>query len=143
MTRVNAGIPVSQLPDKILLAEHREIKRLPNHLLKHGFSASKIKEVPKVFKLGKGHVYFFLWKGAYTQGRYIELHLECLIRGFNVQDYLSNWEIYNKFPLMFNDYFPTNAAIKELKARFKERGYKLLKPKKRLILDGRYTLKLK
>ena len=30
MTRINAGIPVEKLSDQHLLAEHREIKRIPN-----------------------------------------------------------------------------------------------------------------
>lgn len=125
MTRVNAGIPVAALPDKILLAEHREIKRLPNHLKKHGFPYTKFKLVPAEFKLGKGHVYFFLWKGLYTKERYIALHEECLRRGFAVQDYTDCWDIYNKYTLMFNEYEPTAKGIAELKARFKERNYKL------------------
>ena len=30
MTRINAGIPVQSLSGKHLIAEHREIKRIPN-----------------------------------------------------------------------------------------------------------------
>ena len=30
MTRINCGIPPEELSDKHLLAEHREIKRIPN-----------------------------------------------------------------------------------------------------------------
>ena len=32
MTRINSGIPVKSLTDEHLLAEHREIKRLPYYI---------------------------------------------------------------------------------------------------------------
>jgi hypothetical protein len=34
MTRINTGIPPKELTDKHLLAEHREIKRIPNCIKK-------------------------------------------------------------------------------------------------------------
>lgn len=86
MTRINAGIPVECLSDQHLLAEHREIKRIPN---------TKFTSKPtKKFTLGKGHVLFFSDKAAYTFDRYECLHLECDRRGFSVDYYGYNWGAY-------------------------------------------------
>ena len=38
MTRINCGIPVEELTDKHLLAEAREIKRIPNNVSKGKFN---------------------------------------------------------------------------------------------------------
>ena len=56
MTRINVGIPPEELTDKHLLAEHREIKRIPNCIAKGKYNMDGI---PDRFKLGKGHVKFF------------------------------------------------------------------------------------
>lgn len=93
MTRINVSIPVKNLTDEHLLAEHREIKRLP--------SMYKKKDVSKMvviseFKLGTGHVLFFLDKGYYTKKRYIDIYNECLRRGFNITNYSCNWLVYSE-----------------------------------------------
>ena len=54
MTRVNVGIEPENLPDELLLAELREIKRLP-YFKVH----CKDPQVPEYFTLGKGHIKFF------------------------------------------------------------------------------------
>lgn len=118
MTRINAGIPPSQLSNAHLLAEHREIKRLPNHFNKHGIKGI----IPQEFKLGQGHVMFFLNKGSFTLKRYKEIYLECIKRGFNVQDYSSAWDVYKTYPNQFNDYKPTTQAIELIRQRIKERS---------------------
>lgn len=84
MTRVNAGIPVKKLSDQHLLAEHREIKRIP----RTKFTG----KVPERFTLGKGHVLFFSDKSEYTFTRYIAIRFECERRGFNVANYKDNWK---------------------------------------------------
>lgn len=89
MTRVNCNIDVRNLTDKHLLAEHREIKRIPTHYNTHGIS----RVIPE-FTLGKGHVLFFLDKPAYTLTRYNQILLECIKRGFSIQDYSDNWSYY-------------------------------------------------
>ena len=73
MTRINAGIPPKVLTDQHLLAEHREIKRLPAVFAKN----LKPTGIPKQFTLGTGHVKFFLDKGKYTLKRYKLLYAEC------------------------------------------------------------------
>lgn len=93
MTRINYGILPKHLPDKLLLAEHREIKRIPKVFEKALISGS-IHNIPKHFTLGKGHVLYFINKPSYTYSRYLDLHKECLSRGFHVEDYSNNWYIY-------------------------------------------------
>lgn len=81
MTRINAGILPSELCNKHLLAEHREIKRIPN-IVKSG--RANLVNIPEEFTLGKGHVKFFYNKLLYLKKRYIEIHNELRRRGFDV-----------------------------------------------------------
>lgn len=122
MTRVNVGIPVNRLPRLVLLAEHREIKRIPNHLLKYGYSGN----APKHFCLGKGHVVFMVTKGEYTYNRYKQLYEECVRRGYNVTDYSGAWESYKLYPRLWKNYRPRKADRQLILKRFKEKGHKLL-----------------
>jgi deoxyribonuclease (pyrimidine dimer) len=93
MTRINSAIPVTSLTDEHLLAEHREIKRIPTHLREH-IDKIDFEKLPDNFRLGTGHVMFFLKRGIFTYNRYMELLAECKKRGFEVGDYSKNWEIY-------------------------------------------------
>lgn len=95
MTRVNFGVPVRCLTDEHLLAEHREIKRIPGVYLT-ALRSGSIDKVPKKFCLGRGHVLFFVDKPGYTWRRYRQIHRECLRRGFDVQSYASNWDCYSE-----------------------------------------------
>ena len=56
MTRINI-IPPAELCDQHLLAEHRELTRIPNLVVKGKFS---LEGQPSDYKLGTGHVKFFL-----------------------------------------------------------------------------------
>ena len=58
MTRINSAIPVKCLTDEMLLAEHKEIKRLPSVLSK-AIHCNSINKIPNKFCLGNGHVKFF------------------------------------------------------------------------------------
>lgn len=62
MTRINSAIPVEHLTDEHLLAEHREIKRLPALFAKTNKAT--------LHKL---------------------IHAECVNRSFNVANYSANW----------------------------------------------------
>jgi hypothetical protein len=81
MTRINAFIPPAELSDKHLLAEHREIKRIPN-MVRSG--KAKLEDIPDKFTLGKGHVKFFYNKLKWLQLRYQDLYEEAVFRGFKV-----------------------------------------------------------
>lgn len=95
MTRVNFGISVRCLTDEHLLAEHREIKRIPGAYLT-ALRSGSISRVPKKFCLGAGHVLFFINKPRYTLRRYMQIYRECLRRGFDVQSYETNWDCYSE-----------------------------------------------
>ena len=116
MTRINAGIPPKQLTDKHLIAEHRELKRIPNVVSRGRYN---LKTAPSEFTLGKGHVSFFYTRLGYLKQRYVELHAECKARGFNVQSYVSSWD---GVPAeLMGDYIPTEKAIQVVNERIKER----------------------
>lgn len=116
MTRINVGVNPKLLTDKHLLAEHREIIRIPN-MIRSG--KAKIDHIPEQFTLGTGHVKFFYDKLQFLQKRYVSIYDECLLRGFNVQCYLDSFqEVPYK---LFNDYQPTERDIKLIMDRIKER----------------------
>ena len=122
MTRINSAIPVNNLTDEHLLAEHREIKRLPDCFIKALYSGS-IKRISTIFCLGAGHVTFFLDKNLFTLKRYQELHKECIERGFRVENYSINWNNIDKiaYPEYFKDYSPTPEERRLLIERITER----------------------
>ena len=118
MTRINSAIPVRHLTDEHLLAEHREIKRLP-HCLERSLKSRSKRRIPSEFCLGTGHVLFFLDKMKFVSRRYKELYAECCKRGFTVTDYSSNFENISMDYL--NDYIPTNTEKEILIKRISER----------------------
>ena len=115
MTRINSGIPVRQLTDEHLLAEHREISRLPSYL-RRSISSGSIANIPPTFRLGKGHVLFFLDKGEYTLRRYKELHAESVRRGFNLNYRPMDWIDFMNHRMMA-DYSPTDEDTRLLTER--------------------------
>jgi hypothetical protein len=99
VTRINVGVDPSELNTKMLIAEHREIKRIPNNIRT---GKAIIKDIPTKFTLGKGHVKFFYDKIGYLQNRYKQLYQECINRGFNVTDYSESF--YGIPESLMNDY---------------------------------------
>lgn len=116
MTRINVGIDVKTLTDKHLLAEHREIKRIPNAVRS---GKAIIKDIPTTFRLGSGHVKFFYNRLGYLLERYREIHAECIRRGFAVQDFSNAWHGISS-DLMGN-YIPSNIDTSLVKQRILER----------------------
>lgn len=116
MTRVNVGIDPRLLSRQHLIAEHREIKRIPN-LVKN--KRVDFEKIPSEFKLGTGHVRFFYNKLGYLLKRYEAIRNECLNRGFNVEDYSSAWN--GVPPTLMNDYTPTAHDTAIIKQRIKEK----------------------
>ena len=117
MTRINSAIPCKNLTDEHLLAEHREIKRLPS-CLKRWRDVQK--KIPDKFTLGRGHVLFFLNKMKFTYNRYCEIHTECTARGFDVTDYSENWREFVDSEY-WNDYTPTDEERQLLTERISKR----------------------
>ena len=116
MTRINVGMLASELTNKHLLAEHREIKRIPNCIKKGKYNLDGI---PSEFKLGTGHVKFFYDKLEYLHLRYKSLYKECLNRGFNVTCYD---ESFNDLPThLFNNYTPNKKDREIVLQRINER----------------------
>ena len=118
MTRINVGIPPAELVNQHLIAEHREIKRIPNCIAKGKYNMDGI---PNKFKLGTGHVKFFYNKLLYLKNRYISLYNECIKRGFNVQNYIDAWD--NVPQELMNDYKVEDNDIKIIKQRIHERRF--------------------
>lgn len=97
MTRINAGIDPKRLTNEHLLAEHREIKRickLFRDRVEREAQGDNVSPIPPEFKLGKGHVLFFLDKPVYTYHRYHMIYQECERRGFNVTPFYDAWGFY-------------------------------------------------
>ena len=116
MTRINVGIPPAELADKHLLAEAREIKRVPNCINSGRYS---MVGQPNEFTLGTGHVKFFYDKLLYLKNRYDTIYQECVKRGFNVTYFGGAW---NGVPdELMNDYEPTDRDREIIRERINER----------------------
>ena len=122
MTRINV-VPVKELTVKHLVAEYREITRLPKNLHTSlnrkgkGFSFS---EIPQSYTLGKGHVKYFYDKMKYLKIRFEQLVSEMLNRGYNPQ--YRDSSIFENCPKeFFNDYTPNVEAMIINKDRIAER----------------------
>ena len=120
MTRINTGIHPQLLTNKHLIAEHREIKRIPNNVIK---GKCNLNDIPQKFTLGKGHVKFFYDKLLYLKNRYELIYQECVKRGFNVQYYGNAW---NGAPQqLMNDYIPSIADVFIVQERINEKLSKI------------------
>lgn len=120
MTRINAGIRPKELTKEHLLAEHREIKRIPNAIYKK--KSISFKNVPPEFKLGTGHVTFFYNKLGYLYDRYKEIYNECISRGYNVTNFSESFDkAKEKFAICFGEWEETQEARELLQARINER----------------------
>ena len=122
MTRINTGVAPIELPDKILLAELREIKRIPNAIKNGRYSLNGI---PEQFTLGNGHVKFFYDKLEYLWNRYQALRSEALNRGFNVSDFSEAWDGVPSE--LMNDYVEKIRDRNIIIHRINERGFDLKK----------------
>jgi len=70
MTRINAKLPPRILSDEHLIAEQKEIWRLPLlWKLKYHNGSLKDAPIPREFTLGEGHLFFFLDKGRFIRER--------------------------------------------------------------------------
>lgn len=121
MTRINVGIRATELPDRLLLAELREIKRIPNVISKGNY---RMENIPEQFTLGTGHVKFFYNKLEYLLERYNELRDEAIGRGFNVSDFSEAW--LNVPETLRNGYQEKERDRTLLIERIEEKGFNLL-----------------
>ena len=128
MTRVNCGISPSELSTKHLIAELREIKRIPNHIYANKDDLN-MKGIPNKFKLGTGHVKFFHNKLGYLYKRYQNLYNEAKnIRRFNITDYSESFiKSIEVRPDLNNNYTECSDDRKILIERLKERDWNFYK----------------
>lgn len=118
MTRINV-VPVTELCDQHLLAEHRELTRIPNGIL-----SGKLKvhydDRPLQYTLGEGHVKFFTNKTCWLLERYILLHAECINRKFHTN---YRWPMLGFRDQVWKsvDYTPTEQDMEINRTRIKER----------------------
>ena len=118
MTRINL-IPVQELSDQHLLAEHREIKRIPNLILLGRYS---LDGAPLKYTMGKGHVKFFYDKLTWLIKRYWDLYCECERRKFAVTCYLNTFNDAMDFnPHLENDWSPSEEDIAISRIRIYEK----------------------
>lgn len=120
MTRINASIPPQNLCDQMLIAEHREIKRIPNTIAR---GKAVVKDIPTHFKMGTGHVKFFYDKLGYLANRYALLRSECLRRGFEVSDYSNCFE---HLPAnLMGDWVETPESGEQIRERIRQKLAKM------------------
>ena len=123
MTRINV-VPVETLSRQHLIAEYREITRLPGNLRTSLLRKSKpfsMSEIPSQYVLGKGHVKHFFDKMQYLEQRFSQLTTEMIRRGYNPN--FTDTSIFRDCPTQFyNNYEPTPEAIALNVARIKERS---------------------
>ena len=129
MTRINSAIKVRLLTDEHLLAEHREIKRLPSVYKKRLDSKKDLNNLPSAFTLGTGHVKFFYDKILYLRNRYKRIHSECIRRGFDVQNYEDSFS--NIPERLMNNYIETESdrkiILERIASRLKKNSWQLRK----------------
>lgn len=122
MTRINI-VPVETLSRQHLVAEYREITRLPGNLRTSLSRKSKpfsSSEIPNEYVLGTGHVKFFYDKMLFLENRFKQLVNEMVKRGYN-PSYMDE-TIFRDCPQhYYNDYTPTEEAIELNVYRIKER----------------------
>jgi len=122
MTRINVVDP-KELSRQHLVAEYREITRLPGNLtawLNRKTKAPDFSEIPAEYKLGTGHVKFFMDKMLFLEKRFEALVTEMLERGYNPT--FRDSSIFKPADDRFyNDYTPTEEAIRINRERIKER----------------------
>lgn len=119
MTRINV-VPVEELCDQHLLAEWRELTRVPNSLIS-GRAKVDLSKIPDDYVLGAGHVTFFYNKMTYLCVRYFEIVVECEARGFKITNM---WPVEEDSLIpshLWGNYKPTARALKINRERIAER----------------------
>lgn len=110
MTRINC-VPPSELTDKHLLAEYRELPRV--------FGLARCgDDIPTSYRMGAGHVKFFYDKLGYLKRRQKSLIDECIQRGFNIKHTSVDFAAPD---CLCGDWIPSEADMAINRARIKER----------------------
>lgn len=121
MTRINAHIKPKDLLDQHLLAEYREIVRIPNVVksnLSNAYDKSKI--APKSFKLSTGHVIYFYDKIKFLHRRFLALKQELDYRG--IENNMTDEMFWNIPSDLYNDLAECDVANDLVAHRIIERA---------------------
>lgn len=108
MTRINV-IPVCELSDQHLIAEYRELPRVLKQTI-------NVKDAPKEYHLGKGHVKWAKCHELFLVKRQMDIIREMRFRNFHV----SYGQLFD-LSRFDGDYIPTIDAIKVNRDRIKEK----------------------
>ena len=108
MTRINV-IPVCELSDQHLIAEYRELPRVLKQTI-------NVKDAPKEYCLGKGHVKWAKCHELFLVKRQMDIIREMRFRNFHV----SYGQLFD-LSRFDRDYMPTIDAIKVNRNRIKEK----------------------
>lgn len=122
MTRINVISP-KELTREHLVAEYREITRLPGNLktsLNRKGKPFKLTEIPTDYTLGKGHVKFFYDKMLFLKQRFESLVNEMLERGYK-PNFTDSSIFIPENEQYYKDYSPTENAVKINLERIQER----------------------
>ncbi len=123
MTRINT-LDVKLLTDQHLMAEYRELPMVHGSLkrtLASKKGLDRTKEITE-YRLNKGHVYSFYFRGAFLYDRYNNLIDELRLRGFKLKpgERDVDWNVFRKNGL-WKDWQPTKADdlinIERIRAR--------------------------
>jgi len=130
MTRINCGIPPYFLADWHLTAEINEIPEVFRRAKYRVVQNIELKDVPKRFTLGTGHVLFFIDKLWYVHHRWLTLFIEASYRNLpksaldkcTIQEGLSNVQYLQIFKKeWFNNYIPLEHDIRLISTRIVSR----------------------
>ena len=116
MTRINL-VPVAELSNQHLMAEYRELPRIPNAIRK---GRAHVADIPEKFTLGKGHCKFFYNKLGFLKYRHREIYEELIRRNFNIRTTYSG--LFDNLPKgLMGDYVPSSSDIEISRRRIQEK----------------------
>ncbi|MBU2634407.1 MAG: pyrimidine dimer DNA glycosylase/endonuclease V [Nanoarchaeota archaeon] len=124
MVRINIINP-KKLADQHLIAEYNEILKLIGHIKKYPI----IKNQPKNYCLGKGHINFFKDKIKYLKIRHKIIKKEMKKRGFKANKTINLNKHQNNWKPKQQDYKIIKKRLKE-KIKLKPNFYRYYKTKK-------------
>lgn len=119
MTRINC-VPPSELSDKHLGAEYRELPRVFKLAEAAYLRGEDWRDYPKEYVLGTGHVKFFYTRLGYLHLRFKAIVEECQKRGRKTS-YTSTPAVENSSS-WWNNWEPTPEALALNRQRIKERS---------------------
>ena len=116
MVRINL-VPPSELMDQHLIAEWNEILMEEGYVKKHvATNLWKLKQIPKNFCLGSGHIKFFSNKLRYLRERQILIQKEMKKRGYKPDE--TKLIDYKKYPIeLQNSFVPNEKDIAIIRQR--------------------------